>query len=341
MMMWDVDPDIQAAKRKHKDDLLALENVRSVAIGHKIVDGEDTGEECTTVGVVEKVPESELQPGDIVPKSVGGVETDVVEVDEIEPENRRRSRTRPLISGISCGHQDVTAGTMGFVYQGNGNGNTYVGSNNHVIADENLGDVGDSLLQPGDSDGGSAPEDVFGTLADYVTLEDGVDVDFALAEVADGVPIDDHRIEGVGPPLMSVGESVSVGEEIACSGRTSGVATGTVEQVDASVDIGYSDLGDITVDACIISTNFTAGGDSGSPAFRFTGDGLEAVGRHFAGSSTSSIAHHIQNELTHVEAFDSNLELVTLGEWLHSTKLSSGGVAQTTPEAVLEMSTPA
>ena len=67
--------------------------------------------------------------------------------------------------GVSTGHPDITAGTIGArVTDGT---NVYALSNNHVYANKNLAVIGDAVIQPGTFDGGSSPADDIGTLADF------------------------------------------------------------------------------------------------------------------------------------------------------------------------------
>jgi hypothetical protein len=51
-------------------------------------------------------------------------------------------------AGISIGHFRVTAGTLGCLVQDR-DGNRFILSNNHVLADENKAEVGDVILQAG------------------------------------------------------------------------------------------------------------------------------------------------------------------------------------------------
>ena len=69
--------DIEAVVREHEDALLALPNVNGVGIGER------AGRAVIKVLVTKKVPESSLQPDQIVPKTLEGFELDVEEIGEI------------------------------------------------------------------------------------------------------------------------------------------------------------------------------------------------------------------------------------------------------------------
>ncbi len=62
---------IETVKKKHEELLMRLPNVTGVGIGEK------GGKEVIKVFVRHKVPESDLQPQEIVPKEIEGFETNV------------------------------------------------------------------------------------------------------------------------------------------------------------------------------------------------------------------------------------------------------------------------
>lgn len=65
---------IEAVKMKHEEELMRLLNVTGVGIGEK------AGKAVIKVFVTHKVPESALQPQEVVPKTLEGWETDVEEI---------------------------------------------------------------------------------------------------------------------------------------------------------------------------------------------------------------------------------------------------------------------
>ena len=94
--------------------------------------------------------------------------------------------TRPVPIGVSAGNLNdlqylypfCTAGTLGARLKGSNN-QYYALSNNHVFAVQNLAQLGDPIVQPGQADNGcrSTTADQIGTLADYVPLKFGRSVD--------------------------------------------------------------------------------------------------------------------------------------------------------------------
>ena len=68
--------DIEAVLRKHEDALLAYPNVIGAGIGER------AGHQVIKVMVVRKVPESSLQPDEVLPKELDGCALDVEEIGE-------------------------------------------------------------------------------------------------------------------------------------------------------------------------------------------------------------------------------------------------------------------
>lgn len=199
----------------------------------------------------------------------------------------QQSRQRPLVIGISVGHFEVTAGTIGCFVQLAGRRRVAILSNNHVLADENAGRRGDDVLQPGRFDGGRVPRDVVARLERFVRLKPtGVNhVDCAVATVADGIEVDRSHLAG-GHTLAGVASDPEEVERVEKIGRTTGHTAGriTAFEVD-NVVVGY-DFGTARFDGQIEIEGetgpFSQGGDSGS--LIFSSDAREGVGLLFAGS---------------------------------------------------------
>jgi len=65
---------IEDTRKKHEEQLMQLPNVTGVGIG------KEEGKDVIKVFVTHKVPESELEPQEIVPKKLDEWETDVEEI---------------------------------------------------------------------------------------------------------------------------------------------------------------------------------------------------------------------------------------------------------------------
>lgn len=181
-----------------------------------------------------------------------------------------RRRRRPIRIGLSVGHYDITAGTLGAFVQRRSDGTVAILSNNHVLADENQGKAGDAILQPGKHDGGSRPKDAIANLGKFVRLSAGKTnlVDCAIAVLRPSIRHVEAHIMGLGA-LTGVGPVPETSARVAKLGRTTGLTRGRVTAFELdNVVVGY-DLGNLRFDGQIEIEGagvdpFSDGGDSGS-----------------------------------------------------------------------------
>lgn len=206
---------------------------------------------------------------------------------------------RPVPIGVSTGHPDITAGTIGArVTDGV---NVYALSNNHVYADENNASTGDDVLQPGAYDGGKDPSDSIGTLYDFepivFSLVANNEIDAAIALSSTALLGNATPDNGYGTPKLTPA-TASPRMKVKKYGRTTGLTNGRVYAINATVNVGYDSGVARFVNQIVISGgDFSAGGDSGSlivvDARRGDSD-RQPVGLLFAGSPSFTIANPIQ-----------------------------------------------
>lgn len=307
-----------------RNELLARPNVVATGVGYKVSNGVRTGEIGIVCSVTHKVPASELSARDLVPETVDGIPTDVVATGALRTLSERTARFRPALGGASIGHRDVTAGTLGcIVYRG---GEPFILSNNHVLANENRGQPGDPILQPGPYDGGKLPDDAVAVLADFVAVrmaeeESGCAlakssaaalnwlatlvgsdarlravstaqtdnlVDCALAKPLDTSYVADGILD-LGR-ITGVGQ-VRLGDAVAKSGRTTGLTRGEILQVDVTADVVFGSTMARFTDQ-VMAGPMSEGGDSGSAVLD---DQNRIVGLLFAGSDTTTLCNRIEN----------------------------------------------
>lgn len=197
-----------------------------------------------------------------------------------------QSRQRPVYPGVSVGHPDVTAGTLGgFVTLA---GALQVLSNSHVLANSGQAAVGADTLQPGGADGGQPDADVIGTLTAFAPLvEDQPNlVDAAISALADGIESDPAGYPGgalgavtTDPPADGLVEKV---------GRTTGLTAGRVTAFEVDGITVQYDVGVLSFDNQIEIEGsgdlpFSEGGDSGSVIWTTTD--RAPLGLLFAGST--------------------------------------------------------
>ncbi len=286
--------------------LFSLENVVGLAYGMKKSGGHLTGEKGDIVLHAEKLTEERLDYGQRIPHRIQGMVSDVVALGDaaVRPiatpltaagaENLRLSRWRPAPGGTSIAHHRVTAGTLGCIVYDRGSGEPLILSNNHVLANATNGfdgraALGDLILQPAPTDGGSRPEDAIARLERVAALkEQGYNqVDCAAAQ-----PINRRlvlpeilsigRVRGVSPPRL--------GAEIKKSGRSTGLTRGIIEGVYGMLPIRFGRDRVLYFRDQILIGSLDAPGDSGSLVLD---EENRAVGLLFAGSSVYTIANPI------------------------------------------------
>lgn len=240
-------------------------------------------------------------PGVGAPPNLENIPVERVVTGQIYAQCYQSECPRPVPLGVSTGHPDITAGTIAARVK-DGSGNVYALSNNHVYANQNLAHINDPVLQPGAVDGGSAPNDTIGQLADFAPINFSggnnlIDAAMALSstELLQNVTFSGYKPTNT---LVAAGLGLNVKKE----GRTTGVTFGQVSEVNVTVVVCYAGFPLCTKSATFVNQfavagSFSAGGDSGS--LIVTSAENNPVGLLFAGSSNRTIANQIQNVLNY------------------------------------------
>jgi hypothetical protein len=309
----------------HRRELLKRANVVATGIGYKETGGTKTDRLCIVCSVKEKVPPARLAEQEMVPAAVDSTPTDVIQTGVIRALQVPTDRFRPAPGGVSVGHVDITAGTLGcWVTK---NGQKVILSNNHVLANSNAAEIGDAILQPGPHDGGRFPQDHIANLTQFVPIsfqgdpsecqfanavssafnlgcqligsntrykaikiqaEDNL-VDAAIAAPLNAADVKDD-ILNIGPIQGTV--SGELGMAIKKSGRTTGFTTGEIQQVDVTANVQYG-AGQVAVFTDqLLAGAMSQGGDSGSAVLD---NNNRLTGLLFAGSDTTTIINRIEN----------------------------------------------
>lgn len=308
--------DIAALQAAEEDAILQKENVLGVSVGNKNKDGIETDNPCLTVYVASKVDSGLLKKDNLIPKKIREFDTDVIETGVIQAGGEQkgvnpisqeeaagiqtlRNRVRPVEGGYSVGHVKITAGTYATAVTDNSPfpgipQRYYVLSNNHVLANSNDARIGDPILQPGPFDGGSAPADIIARLSRFVPIKFDGSCNFVDAAIAEG------RFDTLDREIYWIGyakgvSTVKVGDVVQKTGRTTNYTTGRVTGLNATVNVNYGNGRVAKMCRQIITTNMSAGGDSGSLLCDLNEN---AVGLLFAGSSSITI----HNDIRYVQA---------------------------------------
>jgi len=279
-----VKEEVLRVKEKYEQNLLKIKGVTGIGVNGSVI-----------IYVEKLTPELAA----FLPKELDGIPVRIIETGKIIPlalmqpipvahaiYADRTKRYRPAPGGVSCGHPEITAGTLSCRARDVRTGEILGLSNNHVIALDwgnlHVGKKGDSTLQPGPSDGGRDPTDKIGELERWVPvkLEEDNIID-AAAFFSDMLA---EEVLEVGKPDRLA--EPYPGMKVVKSGRTSGVTYGQILDVNATVKVsgwGVCTFKDqITVTPAILKP-----GDSGSWVGET--DTYRTVGLGFAGSPVISV----------------------------------------------------
>lgn len=326
-----------AAIRRAWSQCSHLPNVVGVGLGFKEKDHTRTDQLAVVVFVSHKIPKEELVAQELIPHKIGALETDVIEIGEVQLLQSRTVRTRPAPPGVSIGHHKITAGTFGALVKDARTKEPLILSNNHILANssnghDNRAKVGDPIFQPGPYDGGKS-EDTIAHLLRFVPMlteyqpsnclisrrvatignaclgavrpnyrmqfvklnETPNLVDCALAK-----PVSPHVIT---PEIVDIGlvhgvAEANLGETLRKSGRTSGLTSGQVTALAATLRVQiHSGVYALFRDQIVAGLK-SQGGDSGSLVVN---ENNEAVGLLFAGSEKATILNRIQNVMDQLQ----------------------------------------
>ena len=316
---------VKKVLKNHRIQLLARTNVVAAGVGYKITGGSKTSALSIVCSVTKKVASSQLSSKDLVPASLDGMPTDVIETGVIRALQSPTEKHRPAPGGVSIGHRDITAGTLGCLVKKDGR--SVILSNNHVLANSNAAEIGDPILQPGPYDGGRYPEDHIADLEQFVPINisglpsecpiatgtadflnsiarlfgsnvqlQAIDrqqtenlVDAAIARPLNPEDVKDEILQ-IGT-IQGAAEGI-LGMAIKKSGRTTGLTTGEIQQVDVTVNVQYGEGQIAQFMDQLMAGAMSQGGDSGSAVLD---ESNHLVGLLFAGSDTTTIMNRIQN----------------------------------------------
>jgi hypothetical protein len=316
--------------KRNSVQLLDLPNVVGVGKGWKMTRGEATQDLSLVVLVTKKVPSEDLTRSEMVPKKIGTISTDVVEVGDI----RFLSRTdfiRPAPPGVSIGHYQISAGTFGAVVRDRRTKEFLILSNNHVLANSTDGrdgraKIGDPIYQPGPHDGGKK-EHLIGHLHRFIPLSreygtSGCPQAASVEKLAnkciktvrpqyrmvlqrqssqgnlvDAALARPIKPEVITPEIMDIGpvkgiREAQVGMKLVKSGRSSGFNSAQVKVVSTMMRVALSSQESVMFEDQIVTGPMASPGDSGSLVLDSEG---YAVGLLFAGSDSASVVNRIQN----------------------------------------------
>jgi len=280
-------PEVQRVMKvqnRYNDVLMKMNGVVCVATGRN-----DEGEVCIVIFTREEV-EAEAFPeriedvpvelrvmGEVVPATrnemtaFATMNSSANVLGTLQATNSPTSRLqRPVPIGTSISNwHECGAGTLGVRLR---RGDEYfVLSCNHVFARLNAASPGELLLQPGRADVGCAQtlEDTIGRVADFqpISYTSLNIMDAAIARTSPDLVSFSTPTNGYGIP-SSTTITAAIDMPVQKYGRTTGLTTGTISGVNATVAINYPAGTAYFVGQILISSSnkkaFVDGGDSGS-----------------------------------------------------------------------------
>lgn len=266
------------------------------------------------VFVTEKLDEDDLESERLIRERIPNHATNVVEIGDLtalpayEPDvssegaaGHRDPQDTPIggASEIQAGSTAATAGLLAEVtahqpgpadWQSDVQAGDRVRVSNAHVYGDSRNEFGHDILQPSPLDGGS-DTDAVGTLTGCCPLDDPV-VDAAARDCT----ADADEASG----LLGLGDVDGVrrdryeelkGASVVKAGRTTGITEGEIVATSATVNVGYGAETHRKRNQ-VLTTDMSAGGDSGSPVLLGTRDDPGAlVGHLFAGSSNVTVVN--------------------------------------------------
>ncbi len=289
----------KAAQERHKDDLLEMPGVVGTAVG---LGGDGQA-------AIQIFTENHGVAG--LPASLDGIPVNVRVTGKIFAQSATDQYDRPVPIGVSTGSERLfrsrggwycSSGTLGARVV-DSHGNLYALSNNHVYAQENKGQIGDRILQPGRADmpgcGTAAQIDaaVIGTLYSWVQISFSRKanniLDAALGLTSKSLVGTDTMPDGYGTPTSHPVDA-QLNQQVQKYGRTTGLTSGMVSGINATVLVSYSSGTARFIDQIIITGNSGSFSDSGDSGSLIVDQNNNPVALLFAGSNTITIGNPIE-----------------------------------------------
>lgn len=315
-------------------------SVMTMAVAKKVAKQTDTDSDHIAIGVAPKDGLDEVKLVALYQRP-GHQKTDLMQRlksrygDEIEIryggrvrslQDWHRRRNDPMRLGSSCGHPDITAGTLGCFAADRVSGDVGILSNNHVLANVNAGEIGDDILQPGPTDGGGAADKVAELTRFVPIVFSGVsnELDCAWARLeagrgTDRTSIFDSSDTQVGQLTQVQPVRFGLLDRVKKIGRTTGYREGEIRLINVvNLNVNMRTPWDplmarfdnvFSIES-ITNTPFSEGGDSGSLIMNDAG---QPGGLLFAGSENGGAFNQGTTYACHLDlALNAlNIDLVT------------------------------
>ena len=233
-----------------------------------------------------------------IPSKLKGLRVQRVLTPGFRPlQPRRQSTLVPAPSGVSIGHGEGPTGTLGCLIHVNDD-RRFILSNNHILAETNVGSIGSPILQPGryDENALGQPARQIARLSDFEPISFGSAANFVDAAIAE---LDDPV--AALPEIMTIGPPANppvapfIGQLVAKHGRTTGLTHGHVVDISFDGVVEYDGRPAYFENQVVVvggrDAPFSADGDSG--ALIVEAATSASVGLLFAGDGSHTVANPI------------------------------------------------
>ncbi|MBN2147711.1 MAG: hypothetical protein JW726_10000 [Anaerolineales bacterium] len=270
-------------------ELMEIPGVVGVGIGFKETGGRLLDEITYRVYVTEKKPEALLSESERIPATIRGVKTDVLVIERTENLSDN-DRYRPVKGGIQIGNGSGYIGTLGCLAKRNSDDAWVILGNHHVMM--HGGKTVADNVKIGQPDYEDCCCCSCGEIGVVVNASIGGLVDCAIATINSGTS---HVNEITQIGQVRGTSSTVVGEVVRKRGRTTGLTSGTVVDINyptTSNPSGLAYTNQIKILPVTGTPRFSNSGDSGSAVVN---SDSEVVGLLWGGTETRSVANHIAN----------------------------------------------
>jgi len=304
----DIYKEVLRIKEHHKEEYLnwatvysvnksiRIPNVVGIGVGKKVNNGRKTEDLSIVISVIKKYEERRLRRDELIPKEIDGIPTDIIETGIIRAQTRRR----PAFGGCSIGHYEITKGTFGCLVKKNNQ--IFILSNNHVLANLNNANIGDSVLQPGNNDipliYKFLPKNCKLKKYKIAELMEFIPLDFTgaynIVDAAIAKPINNSivnsNIENIGPPSGTITSDIDM--KVKKCGATTDLTRSVIMQTDFSGRVEYNNSVYAKFDKQLVANHMCDPGDSGAVVLK-DDDTNRICGLFFAGSDKVTIINPI------------------------------------------------
>jgi hypothetical protein len=278
-----------AAFAAAKPDVAGRENILGFGVGLRYAATSLTGQLAVKVFVREKLPMDQVTLAARVPTQVAGFDTDVEAIGEVVLHSYATRYQRPVPGGVSISNIKLPgSGTLGCLVVLN-SGKLCMLSNNHVLANENAANIGDEVIQPGNAEPVEAPDQVIGTLENFIPIQaTGNLVDAAVALTSFAMASPKHVTYQLNPQPLEP----TIGMTVAKDGRTTQSTVGMITDLHVNISVPYdpfpsgAEMRD-QIGIRGVQGPFSMPGDSGS--LIVTAASKQPVALLFAGSTDNSM----------------------------------------------------